>query len=64
MTQSERRVRELLAESGITDESEELVATLLTLEGSLPTEAPEPSPELAALLANPRTTDYGPEDHP
>lgn len=56
MTQSERRVRDLLAESDITDESEDLVTTLLTLEESLLEEAPAPSPELAALLANPRGT--------
>jgi hypothetical protein len=53
MTRSEQRVRDLLAESGITDESEELVATLLSLEEGLPEAAPEPSPELAALFANP-----------
>ena len=52
MTETEARVREMLAESDIDGEGlDELFACLVGLECYVDETAPEPSPELAALMA-------------
>lgn len=52
MTDTELRVRDMLAESGIEGEGcEEIVERLVSLERYVDDAPPEPSPELAALMA-------------